>query len=83
MQGLVGGPLLVGGQGPGPPEPPPPRGSTHRKFEVRTCDSLDMCRLPTDRQTDKHACHNTPLPYKGGGRSNDCATSWPVVSIVV
>ena len=23
MKGLVGGPLLVGGLGPGPPEPPP------------------------------------------------------------
>ena len=36
--------------------------------EDRTCSSDDMIadrQTQTDRQTDRHACHNTPLPYSG------------------
>jgi len=41
--------------------------------EDRTCSSEDMIadrqtHTHTDRQTDMHAHHNTPLPYRG--RSN-------------
>jgi len=60
-------------------------GSMHKNFRVVfvTCSSEDMIAdtqtlrqrpLQLDRQTDKHARHNTPLPYRG---NNDNVHTMP------
>jgi len=49
-------------------------GNMHRKFgEGRACCSGDMIAdRQTHTQTDRHAHHNTPLPYRGGVRTVEC-----------
>jgi len=47
-------------------------GNTHTHTKVGEnwmCSSEDMIMdRHTDRQADRHVYHNTPLPYRGGGR---------------
>jgi len=49
-------------------------GNTHEKYgEAQTCGCRSMqAERRTRRQTDRHAHHNTPLPYWGGLEYNDC-----------
>ena len=44
-------------------------GNRHNFSEDRTCSSEDMIM---DRQTDRHAHHNTPIPYGSGGGVKLC-----------
>jgi len=56
---------------------PRPQVTCAKKFgEDRTCRSEDVTvdrQTSTDRQTDRHAHHNAPLPYRG--RSNYVKTN--------
>ena len=51
-------------------------GNMHKKFgEDGTCSSEDMIvdrQTYTHRQTDRHAHHNTPLPYRGRSNKQPC-----------
>jgi len=47
----------------------------HEQFgEDRTCSSEDVIATDKHRQADRHAHHNTPLPYRL--RSNNRAREW-------
>jgi len=60
------------------PEPCSVIGNIHKKFgEYRMCSSKDMImdkHTNTDRQTDRHAHYNTPLPYRGRSSSKHTQT---------
>jgi len=51
--------------------------------EDRTCSPEDMIadkqtHTQTDRQTDRHAYHNTPLPYRGRSNNFRLYIVWPI-----